>query len=66
MGEIGPRRTAVFIGQACRWEYTRHGFAFNNARPEGATAHSPGQAKRHPGSRIAIALTPCKGKSTRC
>ena len=26
-------------------------------------AHSPGQAKRHPGLRIAIVLTPCKGKS---
>ena len=32
-------------------------------RPERATAHSPGQAKRHPGLRIAIVLTPCKGKS---
>ena len=25
-----------------------------------------GQAKRHPGLRIAIVLTPCKGKSIRC
>ena len=29
-------------------------------------APSPGQAKRHPGLRIAIVLTPCKGKSIRC
>ena len=29
-------------------------------------AHSPGQAKRHPGLRIAIVLTPCKGKSIQC
>ena len=25
-----------------------------------------GQAKRHPGLQIAIALTPCKGKSIQC
>ena len=40
-----------------------YGFATNNARAESPKAPSPGQAKRHPGLRIVIALTPCKGKS---
>ena len=40
-----------------------YGFATNNARAESPKAPSPGQAKRHPGLRGLIALTPCKGKS---
>ena len=36
------------------------------ARAESPKAPSPGQAKRHPGLRIVIALTPWKGKSIQC
>ena len=35
----------------------------DNARAESPKAPSPGQAKRHPGLRGLIALTPCKGRS---
>ncbi len=37
-----------------------YSFATNNVRAESPKAPSPGQAKRHPGLQIAIALTPCK------
>ena len=50
----------------CNQAYLKCWGAADNARPERATAPSPGQAKRHPGLRIAIALTPCKGKSIQC
>ena len=40
-----------------------HVFSADNARAESPKAPSPGQAKRHPGLRGLIALTPCKGKS---